>query len=418
MPEVIFDLDTPADTEGQGVTLSNQNDTDALAHANAAADSAARSQATADSAAVAANQAQSAASEVKAVANAAAATHAKAVADITAASTEAKAAADTAKAAAAKAADAANPADPSDSHFYKYAGLYTFGVLLMATILWLCYLPRRSAYPPTPERELCAQLADVEKFVDPRNTGDALLSGCPRRLQEGIEQKRVSFVRVAQSDLASSTQEGKNDPIVLNRIEELSLSVWNRYEEEFSEFRYGKDLNWYMHASLMVLSAITPALIVAPLFAKKKFLAALPAAIVAIGTACISEFDFKTEAASYGTALVEVLGEKTAFITRFDPTYNYLSAQSEQKPAATSRERNNSDKSAPPQQSGAADGCTDGHVPFPKPELLRRPPRQLRMPNTADSAETHRRARSIPSGSTVFKHSKTFKKAMTHEEQL
>ena len=286
---------------------------------------------------------------------------------LTAASTEVK----------AVAADTADPDAPSNSHFYKYAGLYTCSVLVVATVIWLCYLPRRSAYPPTPERELCAQLVQAEKITGPGNVAKHPESECPISLQEGQEQKRVSFVRVAQNDLASSPQGGKNVPVVLNRIEELrnDLTVWNRYEEEFSEFRYGKDLNWYMHASLrmlvLVLSAITPALIVAPLFAKKKFLAALPAAIVAIGTACISEFDFKTEAASYGTALVEVLGEKTAFITRFNPTYNYLSAQSEQKPPATSRERNSSDKSASPQQSGSADGCTDGHVPFPKPELYR-----------------------------------------------
>jgi hypothetical protein len=180
-------------------------------------------------------------------------------------------------------------------------------------------------------------------------------------------------VRVVQSDLAGSIQADRNDPTVLNRIEELrnDLTVWNRYEEEFSDFRYGKDLNWYMHSSLrmlvLVLSAITPALIVAPLFAKKKFLAALPAAIVAIGTACISEFDFKTEAASYETARVLVLGEKTAFITRFNPTYNYLSDQTEQQgqrqpPAAPGGP-------TAPKESGSAEGCTEGQVPFPKPRL-------------------------------------------------
>lgn len=394
-------LTTPADPEASKGAPDTQNDTDALAHAHAAADSAASSKATADTAAAAANQAQSAATAVQLTADRAAATHAKAIADATAASTEAKAAADAAKAAAAQAADAVKAVVPSDSHFYKYAGLYTTSLLVIATIMWLCYLPRRSAYPPTPEKELCAQLVEAEKVANPGNTGKAL-SGCPMQVQEGSDQKRVSFVRVAQSDLANSTQKGKNDSIVLNRIDELrnDLTVWNRYEEEFSDFRYGKDLNWYMHSTLrmlvLVLSAITPALIVAPLFAKKKFLAALPAAIVAIGTACLSEFDFKSEAASYETARVLVLGEKTAFITTFNPTYNYLSEQKGKKPAAAqaeqeqnkstadsgkktksaanSREKKKSDNSAPGEPTAAqglksTEGCTEEQVPYPEPIL-------------------------------------------------
>ena len=129
-----------------------------------------------------------------------------------------------------------------------------------------------------------------------------------------------------ESDLVKRIQNAQiaKDAQAVSELER-DLAVWNRYEGELCLFEWGKGANWYIFASLrvlvIVLSAITPAWIVTPALQNKKFLVVLPAAIVAIGTGLISEFDFRMEAARYGMALVRLQGEKTAFISQSPPLY-------------------------------------------------------------------------------------------------
>ena len=151
---------------------------------------------------------------------------------------------------------------------------YTLGLFLFVLLLWLAFLPRRDA--PYVQREL-------NQAMDAAHEGPA------------------------KQELGTA------------------LAVWTRYENELRTFEYGSKLNWYLYSSLRVLvialSAITPALIVAPVLANKKFLAALPAAIVAVGTGLIAEFDFRMEAARYSSAQVRLEGEKGAFVTQSPPFY-------------------------------------------------------------------------------------------------
>jgi hypothetical protein len=302
----------------------------------------------------------------------------------------------------------------SDSHFYRNAGIYTLLIFVVTLWSWSCYMPKRSAYTPPPETELCARLIQAERFASQATNGKTadnlpLPPSCqtvavgtgaklptPTVTRDLIYRGGPKFVALAaEADVPAN---GSQSVDWSARVEELlkDLVVWNRYEEELWDFRWGKDLNWYLHSSLralvIILSAITPALIVAPLFAKKKYLAALPAAIVAIGTACISEFDFKAEAASYDTARVQLEGEKTAFITRANPFYDFeasgkkagdqtTTAESVTPPgkaaapagaaaaakaiAAAAAKTTADAKAAASQQTER--GCRDGSVPFPPP---------------------------------------------------
>jgi hypothetical protein len=278
--------------------------------------------------------------------------------------------------------------EESDSHLYRYAGIYTLFVSIFMLLAWTSYIPKRSAYRPTPETELCARLVQAERLATDGNL--ALPPGCqslaasvgttlPSPTKTSYLVSVNSFKLVPMSGDAEVPKSTLQSMYWSARVEDLlkDLVVWNRYEDEFWEFMWGKDLNWYLHASLrtlvIILSAVTPALIVAPLFAKKKYLAALPAAIVAIGTACVSEFDFKSEAASYNTALVQVQGEKTAFITRSSPLYYYdvtpltqAAAQQQGKPSQTGTQ---TQQKSPSTQSAFLDACTlaDSAVPFSPP---------------------------------------------------
>jgi len=202
----------------------------------------------------------------------------------------------------------------------KHAEVYALFTFVALFAIWLYFLPRKK--PPTPELDLQHKLEITLKASPPEKS-------------------------------EAEVNELKRD-----------LTAWNRYEEELSIFQWGSDLNWYLYSGLrvlvIILSAITPALIVAPMLANKKFLAALPAAIVAIGTGCISEFDFKTEAARYETALVQLVGEKSAFITQSSRFYKIFPPTSQA-----------SVKSAPGSKSAAqgadvSQSVTDD-VPFPLP---------------------------------------------------
>jgi len=101
--------------------------------------------------------------------------------------------------------------------------------------------------------------------------------------------------------------------------------VWYRYEEDNAHFKWGVDVNLYLYSSLkslaIILSAVTPALIVAPSLKDKKVLVALPAVIVAVATGLIGEFDFKNEAARFDAAKVQLQTEKSMFITGDVPFY-------------------------------------------------------------------------------------------------
>jgi hypothetical protein len=221
-------------------------------------------------------------------------------------------------------------------HLLQYAEWYALGALAVSIIVWLSFMPWRqsSRYAPPPETELCIKIVEAQIADNPSTSNQQLFlpPGCPKiHIVNGnlTVSSVVTPVRWMPSmNLAVSVPTGIRSASVNELM--ADLNIWTRYEYELKTFEWGRDLNWYIYSSLrvlvVILSAITPALIVAPIFEKKKFLAALPAAIVAIGTGCITEFDFKLEAAAYTLATVQIQGEKTGFITRFRPIYYYSGA--------------------------------------------------------------------------------------------
>jgi hypothetical protein len=202
----------------------------------------------------------------------------------------------------------------------KHAEVYALFIFLALFAMWLYFLPRKK--PPTPEDDLKHKL-EIALKVSPPEKSEA----------EVNELKR-------------------------------DLTAWERYEDELSIFQWGSDLNWYLYSGLrvlvIILSAVTPALIVAPMLKDKKFLAALPAAIVAIGTGCISEFDFKTEAARYETALVQRVGEKSAFITQSSRFYKIY------PPTSQASVRSTPGSTSAAQGADVSQSVADD-VPFPIP---------------------------------------------------
>jgi hypothetical protein len=82
-----------------------------------------------------------------------------------------------------------------------------------------------------------------------------------------------------------------------------------------------------------VLSAVTPALIVAPSLKDKKVLAALPAVVVAVAVGLIGEFDFKNEAARFDTAQVQLETERSMFVAGGGPFYAIASPTCQQTAA-------------------------------------------------------------------------------------
>jgi hypothetical protein len=125
------------------------------------------------------------------------------------------------------------------------------------------------------------------------------------------------------------------------------LEVWNQYEADHTYFKWGVDFNLYMYASLktlaIILSAITPALIVAPSLKEKKVLAALPAVVVAVATGLIGEFDFKTEAARFDNAQVQLQTEKSMFVTAAGPFYSVSPCQCLQTSTVTTKTTNSTE---------------------------------------------------------------------------
>ena len=104
------------------------------------------------------------------------------------------------------------------------------------------------------------------------------------------------------------------------------FDIWNQYHEYNAYFKWGSKVNLYLYSSLktlaIILSAITPALIVAPSLKDKKVLAALPAVIVAVATGLIGEFDFKDEVARFDEAKVAIQDEKALYVAGSYPFYS------------------------------------------------------------------------------------------------
>jgi hypothetical protein len=221
-----------------------------------------------------------------------------------------------------------------EGHLLRHANWYTTGLFGLSVMIWLFCMPWRGSkiYDLPLETDLCTRILQAETNASPGTSGEpaVLPAGCPKltvmppgKGERSAGQQPVGWTylrRISVSDPASASAESLEDL-------KTDLTVWTRYEYEFKTFEWGRDLNWYLYSTLkvlvIILSALTPALIVAPIFQKKKFIAALPAAIVAVATGCISEFDFKDEAAAYTIASVNLQGEKTAFITRSRPWYDF-----------------------------------------------------------------------------------------------
>ena len=146
-----------------------------------------------------------------------------------------------------------------------------------------------------------------------------------------------------QDELHKAVNAAASNPLEKQALS-TDLEIWTRYESELRTFEWGNALNWYFYASFRVLvialSAMTPALIVAPGLANKKFLAALPAVIVAIGSGFISEFDYRLESARYHSALVQLEGEKMAFLAGSSPSYGSASGTKREVPSASSNDSN------------------------------------------------------------------------------
>jgi hypothetical protein len=276
----------------------------------------------------------------------------------------APAAPDAAPPAAAPAPESHLPSTKVGLALYTHANSITTGVFVVMTGIWLLYMPWGcdSKYRLPEETDLCQKIILAEVAAHQPTTPT---TGCPAvpataktssRAQPGTmagpEPVAVSWSRelprMVLQPAASAAGQGQ-----LDRVEELKtdLTVWERYEWELKTFQWGKDLNWYLYSTLRVLvialSALTPALIVAPMLQKRKFIAALPAAIVAIAAGCISEFDFKNQAAAYTLAEVTVQGEKTAFVTRSQPWYDYVNGAATGKTAAPPKNGGTPGKTAP-----------------------------------------------------------------------
>jgi hypothetical protein len=273
----------------------------------------------------------------------------------------------------------------AENHLLQHANLYATLLFVVTGILWLCCMPRRSSsdYDLPAETDLCSRIQQAQVAA-----GQPVLlpAGCPALpAPKGSAPGAAASARPAVSPVSwtllrqvdATTSTGGD----LSHVEDLKadLTVWNRYEYESKTFEWGKDINWYLYSSLrvlvIVLSALTPALIVAPILNQKKFIAALPAAIVAIATGCISEFDFKEQAAAYTQAAVDIQGEKTAFITRSKPLYDYVDplkasqlASLGASPPGTSTQGSAGSQGAP-KADGVAERatCGNGDVPFPSP---------------------------------------------------
>jgi hypothetical protein len=276
-------------------------------------------------------------------------------------------------------ASAAAPRAATDlgKKLQNHANLITSLVFVALTVVWLVCMPWswRSKYDLPPEIDLCSRIQKAE--IAAQQQPVLLPAGCPSlpslkssNAAGGMARMGtpVSWARLVPASTAGaaeapggggeSLQEMKND-----------LTVWNRYEYELKTFVWGKDLNWYLYSTLrvlvIILSALTPALIVTPFFKDRKFIAALPAAVVAIATGCISEFDFKDQAAAYTQALVSVQGEKTSFITGSLPWYDYLDSDSGTTATPAGGAANTA--TAPPSESNKSATCGDNSVPYPKP---------------------------------------------------
>lgn len=266
------------------------------------------------------------------------------------------------------------------NHSLKYAEWYAVAIFAVLGLIWFVFLPKRHsvAYDPNPEVELHERLKQALEAAKGQSI-TRTASRIPREVPAVFVATDSSANPAGQTDWNKVVEELRTD-----------LTVWNRYEEELRTFAWGADFNWYVQSSLRILvialSAVTPALIVAPVFSTKKFLAALPAAIVAIGTGCIVEFDFKTHAAINDTALVQVQGEKTAFITRSSPFYldappkdtqangssgsGSTSSQGTKGANAGAQSNTNKGDSKPKSAQAQFESfCTlgEGEVPFPTP---------------------------------------------------
>jgi hypothetical protein len=263
-----------------------------------------------------------------------------------------------------------------------HANLITSLVFVVLTSVWLLCMPWswRSKYDLPPEVDLCSRIQQAEIAGQ---QPVLLPAGCPSlpapksssagavaRTATPVSWTRLTPVStVTVSGAGTAGASGDSDP-----VQELKndLTVWNRYEYELKTFAWGKDVNWYLYSTLrvlvIILSALTPALIVAPFFKDRKFIAALPAAVVAIATGCISEFDFKDQAAAYTQALVSVQGEKTAFITRSLPWYDYSGSGSVTTTTVTTAGGTEATGTAVEPGNGSnKTTCGDNSVPYPKP---------------------------------------------------
>jgi hypothetical protein len=173
-------------------------------------------------------------------------------------------------------------------------------------------------------------------------------------------------------------------PEVISGSETAKQSVWRQYSDNFGHFRWGMDLNLYLYSSLrfiaIILSAVTPALIVAPSLKDKKVLAALPAVVVAIATGLIAEFDFKSEAARFDTAQVQLETEKSLFLTHGKPFYAIQTENCLQPLTTNGRTQSkkiNKSQAGTSKNSPQSDSCTVSaltlqtdisDVPFPRPK--------------------------------------------------
>jgi hypothetical protein len=282
--------------------------------------------------------------------------------------------------------------DTQEDHFLKYANWYTSLVFLVATGFWLIFMPWgcSSKYELPTETDLCSRIQQAEIAA---GQSGLLPVGCPKLPLAkqaaaggavGAATSPVSWMRLTR--VSATTGSATTGAESLDDLK-TDLVVWTRYEYEFKTFEWGKDVNWYLYSTLrvlvIILSALTPALIVAPILKDKKFIAALPAAIVAIAAGCISEFDFKDQAATYTQAAVTVQGEKTAFLTRSQPSYDFVSAGSgppaasaatTPAPAAPATAGAPKPTSAPTAAATTVastdsgnEACSDQNVPYPSP---------------------------------------------------
>jgi len=262
-----------------------------------------------------------------------------------------------------------------------HANLITSCLFVVLTVVWLWCMPWswRSKYDLPPEVDLCsriqqAEIAGQQPVLLPAGCPNLPLpksssaAGAVARAAIPVSWSRLAPVSTAAAVAGTAGSSSDSEP-----AQELKndLTVWNRYEYELKTFAWGKDVNWYLYSTLrvlvIILSALTPALIVAPFFKDRKFIAALPAAVVAIAAGCISEFDFKDQAAAYTQALVSVQGEKTAYITRSLPWYDYSDSSSGTMTVTAAAGAAGTTATPPANESNKTTTCGDNSVPYPKP---------------------------------------------------